>query len=136
MATYKFSKCPYCGKSIESFKTTGWNDIREKIGSPTASCPHCFKVYRTGRIFWDNMTTEQRVLIYIRVAFGSVFLGVFLGAIISMGFLFIHFEIGLFPELTDKELVLISCCISTIGILWSTKTHISLFQDLKQLKEN
>ena len=65
MATYRTTKCPYCGYKIQDRVLTA----KELIGHPIAACPSCKNVYRTGKKYWRDMNTKERVFYVLREVF-------------------------------------------------------------------
>ena len=95
MAYYKFSKCPYCGSSIESFKITGSNDLSAHIGSTFERCMMCTKVYKTNKKPWNQMNSFERFCIYCRMTIGFTTGGLYIAlpAYIVISFLVLTLEI-------------------------------------------
>jgi hypothetical protein len=130
---YKFSKCPYCGASIDSFKQTGLNDMSEDVGSPTAMCMSCFKSYKTGRQYWSEMDGAARFIVYLRLAFGAVVGGFFFGVLMFIAFMLLN---GFFKWTNDNEdyRMAILICLP-LGFIFSVWTHWAQLADLKRLSD-
>ena len=76
MATYRTTKCPNCGYEIEDRVPTA----RELIGHPVEACPRCKNLYRTGKKYWKDMSTKERLFYILR----EVFIGFYTALFFSM----------------------------------------------------
>jgi hypothetical protein len=130
---YKFSKCPHCGKFIDVFKPTGWNDLKERIGNPVGFCLSCMKPYNTGRKYWKDMDGGDRFVAYTRVAFGAVFGGMLLGMFPILVLSLLNSKFNWIQSDDGYENGFFTCII--LGIVLSTWGHFVELADLKKLPE-
>lgn len=99
MATYRSTYCPYCKSPIKIQEATGWNHYEDHFGDPQALCYKCFKPYNTGKKYWSNMDSSEKITVYLRL-FLSIFTGSFF---FSMIFLVICMILRfVFPSLIDS----------------------------------
>nr|DAF61724.1 MAG TPA: MqsA [Siphoviridae sp. ct1yA16] len=60
MSTYKSARCPHCGKSLYTLVRTGLGDYSQYVGLPYERCPHCKKIYSTGKKLYSNMNYNDQ----------------------------------------------------------------------------
>ena len=56
MATYRTTKCPYCGFILEDSTIYA----KELIGPPLETCPSCKRQYKTGMKYWKDMDGGEK----------------------------------------------------------------------------
>ncbi|HBR02113.1 MAG TPA: hypothetical protein DD738_05850 [Ruminiclostridium sp.] len=64
---HRHTKCPYCGFQL-SYET----GLKEEVGHPTAKCPACHKVYKTGRKYWSDMDKHERSAYAVKKIFQTI----------------------------------------------------------------
>ena len=127
--TYKFSKCPNCGKYLDAFKPTGWNDLNESVGSPVGICPSCNYVYGTGKKEWQDMDWADKVIVYARIAFGTLFGGLVAGTVLGLVVFLANTQLNWIESNSAYRTMTYTCF--GIGIIYSAWAH---FSELKALK--
>ena len=129
---YKFSKCPHCGKYIDAFKLTGWNDLTEQIGNPVGFCLRCRNAYNTGRKYWKDMGSVDRCIAYCRVGFGALMGGVVAGANIIAALFYLKKWLEI-VRLTDNNRGEYLIGFLFAGTVYSAWFHISELRELQSL---
>jgi len=128
---YQKTRCPYCGHTTDSWKQTGLNDLETDIGRRIGKCISCGRTYKTGKKPWQEMKGYERLLVYLRVVIGAVFVGMFVGVFL----LFVFFGLNeKFQWIYSNENFLKAFLICwIIGVVFSSWSHI---RHLNRLKRN
>lgn len=61
------STCPNCNENVDFRSKGGWLNYANGLGSPKASCPHCYQQIPTGRRHWNDLSAGEKLLVWAKM---------------------------------------------------------------------
>jgi hypothetical protein len=85
MKNIMITQCANCNETI-NFKSWGsWLNYSNGLGAPDAKCPKCKNKVLTGRRFWNELETTDKLQVYAKLL-----VGIPIGIIISLLMAYLH----------------------------------------------
>ena len=123
MTTHTYKKCPYCGKTYETY-TPMTKHYQSHMGSPFVKCRFC------GKEFVDKDIKEPALVPYSEDGFGVG--NCFFAGIMPFGCMGIMFT---FLAIYSKEVHILSCVLAAIGYIGYLSCVIFRLKNQKKILE-
>lgn len=121
MATYRTTKCPYCGFVLQFMSRSG----KRRIGPPTKTCPSCNKQYKTGMKYWKDMDGNEKFEYYfielVRMVSAIVIMPLLALFLLSISSKIFDFSLDLFFKDYTNYLILAVILIAILTTIVSVK---------------